>query len=265
MPTQHAQKIWFLLDIPVSAPRVALIHNTAYFTHNTLLHMQLFFIKLDMLYQDPIHNHGGEYTMREFLMAERTLTTLWNYLRGADGVTRLDILRLWVRHGYRRPVPSRPMTRDVQAAYDSRRSLPVMGVPPHLVGRWGFECWGLGKYPLMRPDQLVLREGVRRRLQLQRFYLIMMAVGYVDGDLDEVPAAKEEEVVPSLKLRKKNRDLVRNMQEMDINGHGAKVGYKGKGKQKMGVDDEDGHVDEDNAPTEKLRRAIFDLANGGQT
>ncbi|GAB7351087.1 hypothetical protein MBLNU459_g1557t3 [Dothideomycetes sp. NU459] len=200
------KKMWFLLDMPISAPRVALIHNSAYFTPATLVVLQTLFVKLDMLYTDPVRASGGEHRMREMLLAERSLTTLWNYLRGADGTSRLDVVRLWVRHGYKRPQPLRPLTEQAQKEWEERQKLPIMGVPALLVGRWGFECWGLGKNRLIRPDELVAKEGVRRRLGLQREYMRMVASGYLGLNLEALPVVKKEDVVLSLIRRRKNQE-----------------------------------------------------------
>jgi hypothetical protein len=200
--------MWFLLDIPVNGPRISLIHNTTYFTKETLAVLQLFFIKLDMLYVDPVHYYGGEASMRELLLAERSLTTLWNYLRGADGTSKLDTLRLWIRHRYKRPEPVRPMTHHTHEQYLAKLNMSIMGVPPQLVGRWGYECWGLGEVPLLRPDQLVLKEAVRRRTGLQRMFLSYLSYGYLDGDLNPLPTVvKPEDVVLSMMCRKKNKEL----------------------------------------------------------
>lgn len=200
------KRMWFLIDIPVNGPRVALIHNTAYFSHDNLFYLQMFFIKLDMLYQDPVHHYGGEWTMRQYLLAERSLTTLWNYLRGKDGTCRLEIMRLFIKHGYRRPQPIRPMTQAFQAQWDAKRRMDIMGVPAGLVGRWGNECWGMSDRRLIRPDELVLREGIRRRLDLQRWYIRMMASGYVDEELNPTPHLAPEYEVLSLIRRRKNRE-----------------------------------------------------------
>lgn len=230
------------MDMPVNAPRVALIHNTAYFTPKTLFMLQTFFIKLDMLYTDPIHSFGGESTMREFLLAERSLSTLWNYLRGADGTTRLDVLRLWVRHGYTRPMPVMPMTRIQHVDYERKKNMPILGVPAKLVGRWSYECWGLGKDKIMRPDELVLKEGVRRRLDMQRVYLRMIASGFLDHKLQAIPDAKPDEVVLSLIRRRKNREQ-KARERREKNGGDVTMKEEGDGNEDED-EDEDEFVDE---------------------
>jgi hypothetical protein len=142
------------------------------------------------------------------LLAERSLTTLWNYLRGADGTSKLDTLRLWIRHRYKRPEPVRPLTHHTHEQYLAKLNMSIMGVPPQLVGRWGYECWGLGEVPLLRPDQLVLKEAVRRRTGLQRMFLSYLSYGYLDGDLNPLPTVvKPEDVVLSMMCRKKNKEL----------------------------------------------------------
>ncbi|KAI5241732.1 hypothetical protein E4T43_05232 [Aureobasidium subglaciale] len=233
------KKMWFLLDIPVNGPRIALIHNTKFFTRGTLAVLQLFFIKLDMLYVDPVHYYGGEASMRELLLAERSLTTLWNFLRGADGTTRLDTLRLWIRHRYKRPQIIRPMTFEAHEQYEAKIEMPIMGVPPELVGRWGYECWGLGQVKLMRPDQLVLKEAVRRRYGLQRMFMSYISYGYLDAHLHPLPTVvKPEDVVLSMIRRKKNKEL------------------KSKKEDKMDIDQktEDGSADCGEAPVPLIDR-----------
>lgn len=179
--------------------------------------MQLIFIKLDMLYCNPVHMYGGETSMRELLLSERTLTTLWNYLRGADGKTRLDILRLWIRHRYKRPQPPRPMDRATQQQHEAKMRMPIMGVPPYLVGRWGYECWGLGRIKLLRPDQLVVKEGLKRQMHLHRMVMPHIAYGYLDKDIKPLPnVVKPEDVVLSLICRKKNKKRQLEEKEADM-------------------------------------------------
>lgn len=129
------------------------------------------------------------------------------------------------------------MLPKVQADYDLRQNMPIMGIPPHLVGRFGFECWGLGKQRLMRPDELVMREGLRRKLDMQRYYLRMIAAGYHDAELKERPAPEPDEVVLSLIRRRKNKELEEKAR--------ASVKGKGKGKESALPVDVDGDHDMD--------------------
>lgn len=208
------------MDLPLSAARVALVQNTAYFSTATLTLLQLFFVKLDMVFTHPLHAFGGEHSLREMLLMERGLSTLWDILRDTPdlsshddrhhhrgdripyiaGSSQLTVLRLWVKHRYTRPrSPPRPMDHPTQSAHERKAAQPIMGIPASLVGRGGRECWGLGARPLLRPEELVQREGLRRGLGLQRMLLHAIAAGYLSRDLrplqQRAPGAWE--VVPS--------------------------------------------------------------------
>lgn len=175
-------------------------------TNRDLHVLTMFFLKLDMLFTSPFHGTGGEYLLREFLLAERSLTPLWNWLRRADGTCRLDALRLWVRHSYVRPALPANADEEQRKEWEAMRKMPIMGVPPHLVGRWGYECYGLGSKRLMRPDQLTMREAVRRNLRLEGQWIRMMVWGFLDGRLRDMPVVEKENVVLSLIRRRKRKE-----------------------------------------------------------
>lgn len=190
--------MWFLIDIPINTTRIALIHSEIYFPNAVLGALNMLFIKLDMHWTDPVTFTGGEIVVRELLLAERSLSSLWNYLRGADGRTRLDYLKLWVKHSCQRLSRPGPETHEQQLINDARDAMPIMGIPGRLVGRWGYETYGTGSQKLLRPDELVLREQIRRRLDLQKHWLRMIKWGFLDHNLDTVPQVRAEEVVYSL-------------------------------------------------------------------
>jgi len=213
------------MDVPLSVPRVLLIHNQAYFSKRTLAVLTMFFIKLDMFFTDPINYTGGEHVVRECLLAEHSLTTMWNWLRGADGTTRLDALRMWVKHSYKRPPRPGPETKETQKILDERAQLPIMNIPANMVGRWGYELRGKGDQRLIRPDELVLRESVRRKMDLQKQWLRMVRWGFVGLDLETMPEVKAEDTVLSMMKRKRNQakakkemkeQLVRPREDMDM-------------------------------------------------
>lgn len=164
------RKMWLLLDLQTNIHRIALIQNEDYFTKYDLYFFLHLCVKLDMHYTDPVAFVGGEGVVRKYLLGERTFSTMWDWLRGVDGTSKLDVLRLWVRHGYgpvrRGPFPE---TAEEAKAWEGVKEATVVGVPVNMCGRWGNELLGRGPNKLLRPDQLVMREGVRRRLELQRY------------------------------------------------------------------------------------------------
>ena len=148
-------------------------------------------------------------------------------------MTRLDVLRLWVRHKY---TPSEDQPEEV-------KKQSIMGIPWWEVGTAGLERSGVSfhnlgdkqvsiahpsiagtglpshtkhqllyphrrqihlqnekpREPLLRPDELVVREGVRRKLSMHKKWTTMMFWGFVDALGVEFPVWTEEEYLRMLK------------------------------------------------------------------
>lgn len=249
------QRMWFILDLPLNSHRIALIHSKEYITDRHLHGMTFFLLKVDMHFTDPVQppypsNHGNTrlyptkwnaavfsgVPLRKMLLAERSLTPLWRVLRGWSWdpkqpqmpMTRLEILRLWVRHKYTLP----------EDAPEEAKKQSIMGIPWHEVGTAGFERTGVSfhnlssdkqvaithpsiaggglseqqkhqilyphrrqiilahekpREPLLGPDELVIREGVRRKLGMHKKWAMMMLWGFCGDDGVELPIFTEEE------------------------------------------------------------------------
>lgn len=198
-------KLWFLMDLPLSAPRVSLIQSRAYFTDRDLWALQLFLLKLEMYFTDPLAFNGGEFEVVHYLLQERGLSPLWDFLRGKDGTRRVDMLRLWVRHGYvprPRGEGGAPESEEERVAWDRVGEMEVMGVPVGMCGKAGYELYGLGERRLIGPEDLVIRESVRRGLGLEGRIMQMMKWGTMDRHLRPIRKVKLEEVSPSLVLER---------------------------------------------------------------
>lgn len=250
--------MWFLMDLPLNAHRIALIRTHAYISSKTLQLWTCFLLKVDMYftnptapiypihhpnqYLHPIHLSGGTPTgvaLRKMLLAERGLTPLWRVLRGWNWdptqpripLTRLDMLRLWVRHRYGHP----------EGTAEEIRKQAVVGVPWYEVGTLDYERVGVSfcnlsdgrkvtlphrsiagtglsesrqqqlLYPhgnkrivvgnqkprekLLRPDELLLRECVRRKMAIHKQWLHMMLWGYCDEGGRKWPQWTEAQIV----------------------------------------------------------------------
>ena len=162
------KKIWFTLDISDNFRRVGFMHNRHFWTDSDLYLATEFIIKLDMRLTHPVTG-TGDTGLRKMLLGQRSLSTLWKVLRREEMKTQLDMLRMMVRWNYE---PRRNWNE------------PIMGVPPGEIGALQWEGWGArGKHQkFMMIDQLVLREGIRRRLRLQECWLDMLLDGYVDKE-----------------------------------------------------------------------------------
>ncbi|KAL9634670.1 MAG: hypothetical protein Q9164_003954 [Protoblastenia rupestris] len=158
------KKLWFTLDVSDNIRRIGLIHNEAFWTHKDLFLATMFCIKLDMRLTDPVTGNG-EIGLRRLLLNQRSLSTLAKVLKREDLRNQLDLLEMIVRYSYS---PSMQPTGT------------ILGVPVQEVGRLQYEGWGVGGRKFIPIDGLVAREAIRRRLNLQNYYLDMMLYGYIN-------------------------------------------------------------------------------------
>lgn len=242
------------MDLPLNSQRIALMHNTSYMGEHTIYGMTAFFLKVDMAFTAPdqaaypaqypgmpanwAHTIPTGVPLRKLLLAERHLTPLWRVLRGWTWdptkpripMTRLEALRLWVRHRFHLP----------EDAPEDVKHMSVLGMPWWDLGTAGLERTGvaffnldgrtvpvthpaimspaasathLGKQllyphrrvihlprvleksrePLLRPDELLLREGVKREMKMHEQWVHMMLWGFCDEVGFNWPVFNEEE------------------------------------------------------------------------
>jgi hypothetical protein len=159
------KKMWLLMDIATTARRVQFMHNTTFFTALDLYHIQMFIVKLDMRFNDPVDGPASD-VLRKLFLGQHSLTPLRNCLKRTEFTSLVEIVKLAVRYEYT-PAPR-------------HRHLSIWGISPHEIGIGHLEGWGKGRVHLMRPDELVMREAVRRQLGLKNYIMSMMLWGYVD-------------------------------------------------------------------------------------
>lgn len=166
-------KLTLLMDLPTTALRLALLRNTRYFTNADLQLLKLFICKLDMLFTDPLDGDicgsKGVGSMRECLLAQRSLTTLESVLARTGGRNNMQILRMRLLYG----VPVRP----------EHREFSIAKVEPEDIGCLRWEDWKVPRFgdvavPLMPVDQGVVGEGERRNMELGKTHIMMMMYGH---------------------------------------------------------------------------------------
>lgn len=158
------KKIWFTIDISDNARRVGLMHNTTFWSNKDLFLATMFFFKLDMRLTHPTAGNG-EIGLRKMLLGQRSLSMLAKVLKREEMRTQVDMLRIIVRFNYEPP---------------RHRQMEIMGVPSHEIGKLQYEGWGAKDTKFIQIDELVMREGVKRKLNLQNYYVDMMLYGYIN-------------------------------------------------------------------------------------
>ena len=161
------RKLWVIMDLPTTVQRTSYVQNPKFFTNQDCWLAMTFFIKLDMRFTDPVDG-TGESTLREMLLAQRSLTTLWLTLRNVILNSSVEALKMYLRWRHR---PA-----------DQHNQLTVFGVRPAEMGSLRREGWGQGTGVLLRPDQVVMAESVRRNLGIETKITDLLCWGYNDPD-----------------------------------------------------------------------------------
>ncbi|KAK5953598.1 hypothetical protein OHC33_005542 [Knufia fluminis] len=208
-------KLWFLLDIPDNPRRIAYTQSGTLFTPHDLSNTLVFIVKLDMLLNDPCGGEKRDGVRKMVLSACDGFDTLVRVLQRRDWRDEVGILRAWTRYGLQ--LEGESGERAIGggwvplglSAEEHAASQSVFGIPRAEVGLLKREFWGkltydskrkervvsaaergYGRKPmyLIRPDQLVLREAVRRGLVFRKQFLRALMSGYVDEDSETFEA-----------------------------------------------------------------------------
>ncbi|GFG13857.1 GTP cyclohydrolase 1 [Aspergillus udagawae] len=176
------KKLWFLMDIPDNRRRTWTIRKKTLWTDNDLFIAAYFIVQLDMLFTDS-RARKKQGSMRRLLMAQPSLTLLWDVLRDGALTTHYETLKAYVRWQY------------IPKAHEA--GLFVFGVPPNEVGSLQWEGYGrmARNVKFLRPDELVLREIKNRNLDLQRMYVDIILSNELEPKKDASSYRWHEEIM----------------------------------------------------------------------
>lgn len=156
------KKMWLVMDIATSARRAQVMHSS-YFSARDLFHIQMFIVKLDMRFNDPIDGPAEDH-LRKLMLGQRGLTPLCKMLKRTAYTDVGQVIRACVRYDWQ--------------VKPEHRYYSIFGIPPEEIGAGHLEGWGKGRVHLYRPDELVVREAVRRKLDLKNHIM-----GMILGDM----------------------------------------------------------------------------------
>lgn len=201
--TMHVtlKKIWMLMDMATCNQRRGFIRNPDLWTDRDLYNAQMFFIKLNMRFNEPIFGPNSTILAETFLGAREGLTPLWELLRRKSYNHPNEIIQRRVKY----------WVSEEFADHYMLMGEPYFGVLPWELGCEHKEGWGSGVVHLRRPDELVIEECLLRGIDMKPHFLFMHFWGHVDWHkrLNLVPTEDEmymsdEELPPLPKKGKFN-------------------------------------------------------------
>lgn len=219
MPTDTPlalKKMWLIMDISTTARRAQAIRNLEYFTNRDLWLWQMFIVKLDMRFNDPIEGPGDD-GLRKLMLGQRGLSPLCRMLQRKRFRYFDEVAAAAIRYCY---APRR-----------QHRFVPILDIEPQDIGKGHLEGWGKGRVHLDRPDELVLREASRRRLHFENHVLEMMIWGWINPVTGEDIRTTRQEVYMSdsedcplddaeeLRLQKKERAEAASLNSSELSDY----------------------------------------------
>ncbi|KAL7925490.1 hypothetical protein ACQKWADRAFT_318991 [Trichoderma austrokoningii] len=177
-------RLWLLMDISTSHQRQAMLRMTHLFKDVDLYNMQMFIIKLGMLFNDPVYG-PCKYDLVQLMLGQKGLYKLWQLLTRKKFNKLSEILELKLRYDF---------NFFSEGGYWLENMLSqIQGIPFQEVGQQHKEGWGAGRSHLLRPDEVIPIEAVRRGLHLDDHLSQMMIWGYFDWRTGEnlVPSMEE--------------------------------------------------------------------------
>ncbi|KAH8702130.1 hypothetical protein BGW36DRAFT_372258 [Talaromyces proteolyticus] len=146
------KKLWFLMDIADNRRRLGTIQNTKLWTTTDLFYAVMFLIRIDMRFTEPTaaRSLGG---LRRLLIAQPSMSVLHRTLERTAFTTHYEVIQAYLRWQHE--------PRD-------NTNRPVYGVPRAEIGRMQYEGYGSmgNQVKLQRPDELVLKECIRRDIEI---------------------------------------------------------------------------------------------------
>ncbi|PLB51934.1 hypothetical protein P170DRAFT_462039 [Aspergillus steynii IBT 23096] len=159
------RKLWFLMDIPDTKRRKWTIEHKGLWSDMDVFLAGLFMIQIDSALQDEDEGEDDLGTMRRLLMAQKSLSVLWDVLSGEIWQTELEVVQSYVRWRYE----PRPHERAMNN---------ILGVPIQEAGLLQYESYGQHgrSAKVRRPDSLVIHELKRRKLDVPKLYQAALAM-----------------------------------------------------------------------------------------
>jgi hypothetical protein len=171
-------KFWGVMECKTTKLREAFLQDKAIWSDEEVLGFQLFLVKLDMRFSDPILGNGvGE--LSHMLLTQKGLGMLYKVLTGEMKLDYDKVTDLLVR-----TYLSDDLDLDTHPWLDDEID---NGVPEECWGLMSREGWHMDGKRMESAVDMVITEGIRRELDVQKYYLDFVLCGFIDEEGDNLP------------------------------------------------------------------------------
>ena len=167
-------KFWVLMESQTSQLRLSFLRDKAIWSDADIIAFQLFLVKLDMRFSDPVLGNGA-CMLGAMLLSQRSLSALWRVLSGKakldyDNTAEILINTYCIED---LDTEAQPWLEDMDDGEDRD------GQGHGVLAREG---WRRDGAKMQHAVDMVITEGVRRGLHVQQYYLDFMLYGHVDHE-----------------------------------------------------------------------------------
>lgn len=174
-------KFWGLMECKTIRVREAFLQDGAIWSDAEIAVFQLFLVKLDMRFSDPILGNGiGE--LSHMLLTQRGLGMLYDVLAGKMEMDYDRVTDILVR-----TYLSEDLDLDTHPWLDDEID---NGVPEEDWGLLSREGWHMDGKRMKSTVDMVITEGIRRGLDVQKYYLDFVLYGFVDDQGNNLPVPR---------------------------------------------------------------------------
>lgn len=174
-------KFWCIMECKTTALREAFLQDRAIWSDEEILVLQLFLVKLDVRFSDPVlGNCIGE--LGHMLLTQKGLGTLYRVLKGETEIDYDRVTDILVR-----TYLSEDLDTDTHPWLDDEID---NGVPEEEWGLLSREGWHMDGKRMESAVDMVIMESIRRGLDVQKYYLEFVLYGLVDEDGYNVPVPR---------------------------------------------------------------------------
>ena len=174
-------KFWYVMECKSTALRGAFLRDRNIWSDEEILVFQLFLMKLDMRFSDPTLGNGiGE--LSHLLLTQKGLGVLYKVLMGQMKIDYDKVTDIVVR-----TYLSGDLDTDTHTWLDDETE---NGVPEEEWGLLSREGWHMDGKGMDSAVDMVIMEGIKRGLDVQKYYLEFVTFGFIDGSGDNVPVPR---------------------------------------------------------------------------
>ncbi|KAH8732037.1 hypothetical protein GQ44DRAFT_800889, partial [Phaeosphaeriaceae sp. PMI808] len=176
-------KYWALMETSSLEGREAFVRDVGVWEDRDLVGFQLLLVKLDMRFSDPREGNGG-CALAHMLLTQKSLRVLWAFLKGRleiDYDNMGEMVMECYHNGEDLDIDAHLMLDDVV----------TFNLRPESWGVMTREGWDRNGKRMESAVNMLIKEGIRRGLNVQQYYLDFVRYGYVDEAGTNIPLARQ--------------------------------------------------------------------------